>query len=74
MGEAAHVPKDGHLISVDLYSHGYVVAHMVNNRLVYTATYHNRMDALRSADRVADGLREDGGEVYMQVSPKVHFG
>ena len=74
MGDAAQVPQDGHLITVNHYSYGYVVSHTLNNKLVYTATYHNRMDALRSAEKVADSLRIEGADVYMQVSPNVHFG
>ncbi len=73
MGETAAVPQDGHLISVIFYSYGYVVSHTSNNKLYYTATYDNRMDALRSAERVSDNLRADGADVYMQINPNVHF-
>jgi hypothetical protein len=73
MGETAAVPQDGHLITVKRYGYGYVVSHTSNNKLCYTATYDNRMDALRSAERVSDNLRADGADVYMQVDPNVHF-
>lgn len=74
MGEAAHIPADGHLVKVDRYAFGYVVTHTSNQRMIYTATYHTRMDALRSANRIADSERADGHDVYLQVSPDVHFG
>ena len=73
MGNTAAIPQDGHLITVGHYAYGYVVSHTMNNKLVYTATYDNRMDALRSAERVSDNLRADGGDVYMQINPNVHF-
>lgn len=73
MAETASIPQDGHLITVKRYGYGYVVTHTMNNKLVYTATYDNRMDALRSAERAADHLRVEGADVYMQIDPNVHF-
>lgn len=71
MPNTTSVPKDTHLIEVRDESYGYTLAHRLNGRVLYVATYKNNHDAMRQAKKLADHEQADGNQVVMVVDPHI---
>ena len=72
MFNASEVPKDTHSVEVREESYGFTLAHRLNKRVLYVATYQNVHDAMRQARKIAEQERADGHEVI--VVSDAHMG
>ncbi len=65
------VPNNTHVIEVRDESYGYTLAHRLNGRVLYVATYQNNHDAMRQAKKLVEHEKADGHEVMFVVDPRI---
>ena len=52
-------------------SYGYTLAHVLNNKVVYVATYPNRMEVMRSANAIIEREQAEGNEVMFATDARL---
>jgi hypothetical protein len=67
MGAAQKLPQRIHIIEVDRVGTGFSVTHSFNHKVLYTATYSNKMDAMRVATKMGAHFQHDGEEVELHI-------
>lgn len=71
MPKTTQVANGTHLIEVRDESYGYTLAHRLNKRVVYVATYQNSHDAMRQARKIAEQEQADGHQVVLVSDPHI---
>jgi len=71
MPTATKVPKNTHLIEVRDESYGFTLAHRLNGRVLYVATYKNDHEAMRQAKKLAEHEEADGHQVMFVADPHI---
>ena len=67
MGAAEELPPNAHVIEVDRVGTGFSVTHGFNHRVLYTATYKNKMEAMRIASKLAAHCQKEGEEAVLYI-------
>lgn len=65
------IAADTHLVEVRAESYGYTLAHKLNGRVLYIATYENRMEAMRNARRLVDMEESEGHKVVLLADARL---
>ena len=71
MPSRKEVPEDTHLVEVRSESYGYTLAHVFNNKVIYVATYPNRMEVMRSANAIIEREQAEGNEVMLATDSRL---
>jgi len=71
MPKTTQVAADTHLIEVRDESYGFTLAHRLNGRVLYVATYQNNHDAMRQARKMAEHEQADGHQVVLISDPHI---
>jgi len=71
MPNRKEVPEGTHLVEIRNESYGYTLAHVFNNRVMYVATYPNRMEVMRCANAIIEREQAEGHEVMLATDSRL---
>lgn len=71
MPNRKEIPEGIHLVEIREESYGYTLAHVFNGKVIYVATYPNRMEVMRSANAIIEREQAEGNEVMFSTDSRL---